>query len=120
MVLGIWRGPSGLEAGKCCPNFQEGNDLDAGVKCTLSKFGNDTKVGAVDSLEGREALQRDLDRLESWAITNHMTFNKSKCRTLHLGWGNPGYMYKSEDKTLESSLAERDLGVWADDKHMRQ
>ncbi|GAB0206495.1 mitochondrial enolase superfamily member 1 [Grus japonensis] len=23
-VLGVWRGPSRLEAGKCCPNFQEG------------------------------------------------------------------------------------------------
>jgi len=34
------------------------NDLDAQVKCTLSKFDNDTKLGgAVDSLEGSEALQ---------------------------------------------------------------
>ena len=69
--------------------------LNAGIKCTLSKFVNDTKLGgAVDSLKGREALQRDLDRLESWAITNHMKFNKSKCQILHLGCGNPDYTYK--------------------------
>ena len=43
------------------------------------KFANDTQLGeSVDSLEGREALQRDVDRLESWIITNHMKCNKGK------------------------------------------
>ncbi len=41
------------------------NDLVAGLECTISTFADNTKLqGAVDSLEGQEALQRVLGRQE--------------------------------------------------------
>ncbi|KAJ7415843.1 hypothetical protein WISP_75817 [Willisornis vidua] len=84
------------------------NGLDTGLEGILSKFADDTKLGgAVDSLKGREALQRDLNKAASWAITNHMKFNKRKCWILHLGWGNPGCSYRLENEMLESSATEK-------------
>lgn len=81
------------------------NYMDTGVKYTLRKIVNDTKMGGTLDFEGTEALQRDLGRLGGCAVLDCMHFNR--CRILYLEWGNPSYTCRLGNNRLEHSPTER-------------
>ena len=63
-------------------------DTDSGIECTLSKLADDIKLsGALHTLERRNAIHSDGDRLERWVHNNLTKFSKAKCKVLNLGWG---------------------------------
>ena len=93
------------------------SDVNSGFECTRSKFAYDTKLsGMVDVLEGSDAIQRDINKLERWAHVNLMQFNIAECKVLPLGWSNPRYVYRLEEELLKNSLEEKDLEVLVDEK----
>ena len=72
--------------------------------------------GGQDTLEGRETIQRDLDRLEKWAHGPPNEVQSGQMQAAALGLGSPRYLYKPGEDLLESSPAEKDLGVLVDKK----
>jgi len=109
--------PEGSVLGPALFNIFISGSIDSRIECTFSKFADDSKLSSVaDTPEGRNAMQRDLDRLEKWACANLMNFNKAKCKVSHLDQGNPCYQYRLGGKWIESGTAEKDLGVLMDGK----
>uniref|UniRef100_A0A803SZG5 Reverse transcriptase domain-containing protein n=1 Tax=Anolis carolinensis TaxID=28377 RepID=A0A803SZG5_ANOCA len=94
------------------------NDLDEGLEGTIIKLAEDTKLeGIANTPEDRSRIQNDHNRLERWAETNKMKFNRDQCKILHFGRKNEMQRYRmGDDAWLNSSTCETDLGVLMDNK----
>ena len=101
--------PQGVGTGTCSVQYF----TDNGIECTLTKFSDDIKLGGSVNLPvGRKALQKDLDRLDSWAEVSGMKFNKSKCQALHSGHRNPRQCYRIRAEWLEDCIETQTWGYW--------
>ena len=78
----------------------------------LVKSAVDTKLSRIaNTLEDRNNIQNDLDRMEHWTESNRMKFSKDKCETLHLRKRNQLHSYKMGDTWLSKIMSEKDLGA---------
>ena len=83
------------------------NYIDSGIECTFSEFADNIMLsGAVDAIQGRYAIQRDLDMIGKWAHENLTGFKKAKHKVLHLGQSNSRYKYRLGEELIENSCQE--------------
>ena len=99
------------------------NDLDTGLVSKISKFADDTKLGAnAASPTAVEDLQQDLDKIGEWSEAWQMPFNTDKCTVMHIGRTNRSANYSLLGSQIPTTNLEKDLGVYisADLKSSRQ
>lgn len=84
------------------------NDINSDTECSPSRFADDTKLSsAADTTKGKDAIHRDLDKFKR-ICENHMKFNKSKHKVLHLGQFLT--QVQTGEELIESSPTEKDFG----------
>ena len=78
-------------------------------------FADDIKIfKEIRALGDASSFQIDLGRLETWSQTSSLAFNEAKCKAQRIRRRTKPIMstYKLNNTVLETSAAEKDLGVW--------
>ena len=93
----------------------EVDDMPDVVDCFIKIFADDAKTSKeINSVEDSVTLQSSLNSLSSWSEKWGVGFNCGKCGVMHLGKNNPNYKYTLNNKPLNVTLSEKDLGVHVD------
>lgn len=76
----------------------------------LAEFADDGKLCiALETLENRAVIQKDLDKLQEWSDRSFLKFSKGKCFILLLEQSNPLKQHNLGTDGLSGSLAEKNL-----------
>ncbi len=78
------------------------NDLENGLKSSISKFDDDTKVGGkAITISDCEIIQNDHENIVQWSEKWQMPLNVDKCKVMHFGHRNCKNSYNMKGKTLK-------------------
>ena len=94
------------------------NDLPDTLINTTKLFADDTKIYSVIKNDADiKSLQNDLDKLATWSKKWQLTFNKNKCKHIHLGQNeDSSAIYYMDGEIITKTSQEKDLGVIVDNK----
>ena len=88
------------------------NDIDEGATVMCRKFADNTKGGKiVETEEDARDMQREIEKMEEWALKAKMEFNVDKCKIMHVGGRNRNFKYEMGGRELGETEEEKDLGV---------
>lgn len=78
------------------------------MRFVVIKFvGKSEMGGAVDTLEGRAAIEKLLERLEQWANKSFIKSSNDNCKVLCLRQTNPLQLYRLGTDCQQAALLKR-------------
>lgn len=86
------------------------NDLPDNIRSSIKLFADDLKL--IGNASNAKNIVSDLEQLEKWEKQWLLKFNERKCKVMHIKLNkNPCKEYKLNDKVLNESEQEKDLGI---------